>query len=97
MRNEELQVAEQQEKEEARVRSEEMKSYLKKQIEVKHNKAESDFKVELETATRTQALIDQQERSFYSYAEQALKQWNDQGKNVKPLILELKGYKKKVF
>lgn len=97
LRNEELHVAEQQEREEARLRNEEMKAYLRRQVEARKEKAELDYKAELAEATRTQALIDQQEKSFYSYAEQALKQWNDQGKNVKPLILELKGYKKKVF
>jgi hypothetical protein len=69
LRNDELHVAEQQEKDEARIRNEEMKAYLRRQIEAKQVKAEADFKDDLEKATRTQALIDQQERSFYSYAE----------------------------
>jgi hypothetical protein len=51
----------------------------------------------LEEATRAQALLDQQEKNFYSYAEQALKEWQDKGKNVKPLILELKNYKKQII
>jgi hypothetical protein len=42
-------------------------------------------------------MLDQQEKGFYSYAEEALKTWADKGKNVKPLILELKSYKKRVF
>jgi hypothetical protein len=59
MRNDELHVAEHQEKEEARVRAEEMKAYLRRQMEARHKKAEEDYKAELEEATRTQANIDQ--------------------------------------
>jgi hypothetical protein len=47
-------------------------------------------------ALRNQALQDQQEKNFYSYAEQCVAQWEAQGKNVKPLIMELKNYKKRV-
>ena len=45
---------------------------------------------------KTQALLDQQSKNFYSYAEKAIDEWEKGGKNVKPLVLELKGYKKKV-
>jgi hypothetical protein len=48
-------------------------------------------------ATRSQALLDHKEKEFYSYAEKCIKEWQEQGKNVKPLILELKNYKKKAF
>ena len=45
---------------------------------------------------KTQALLDQQEKNFYSYAEKCIQDWQAQGKNVKPLIMELKNYKKRV-
>jgi hypothetical protein len=45
---------------------------------------------------RNQALQDQQEKNFYSYAEKCVSEWDTQGKNVKPLIMELKNYKKRV-
>jgi len=48
------------------------------------------------TALRNQALSDQQEKNFYSYAEKCIAEWQSQGKNVKPLILELKNYRKKI-
>ena len=47
-------------------------------------------------ALKTQALLDQQEKNFYSYAERCIETWQTQGKNVKPLIMELKNYKKRV-
>ena len=40
--------------------------------------------------------MEQQEKNFYTYAEQAISEWQGQGKNVKPLIMELKNYKKRV-
>jgi len=86
-----------QEKDEARQRVEDLKGYLKKQIEVKQKRAQEDYKAELEQATRAVAVVDEQQRGFYSYAEEALKTWGANGKNVKPLILELKSYKKRVF
>lgn len=86
-----------QEKDEAKQRVDDLKGYLKKQIEVKQKKAQEDFKAELEQATRAVAVVDEQQRGFYSYAEEALKTWGANGKNVKPLILELKSYKKRAF
>jgi hypothetical protein len=69
IRNEELHIAEQHEKEEERMRAEELKSFLKRQMDVKQRKVEDQFKIELEEAARAQALLDQQEKNFYSYAE----------------------------
>ena len=51
---------------------------------------EQEFIKEQKAATRAQALIDQQEKHFYSYAENAMKEWEGQGKDVKPLVMELK-------
>ena len=95
IRNEELAIAEQQEKEEERMRKEELKHFNKRQMEIKQKKAEEEFKKELEAQTKAQALLDHNEKHFYSYAEQAISEWQDSGKNVKPLILELKSYKKR--
>jgi hypothetical protein len=69
IRSEELAIAEQQEKEEERFRKEELKSYHKRQMDIKQKKAEEEFRKEIEEAAKTQALLDQQEKTFYSYAE----------------------------
>lgn len=60
-------------------------------------KIEDEFKRELEEAHKHRALLDQNEKQFYSYAERCIKEWQDLGKNVTPLILELKNYKKKII
>ena len=52
LRSEELHIAEQQDKEEARLRNEEMKSYLRRQIDSKNRKGEEEYKAELAEATR---------------------------------------------
>lgn len=52
---------------------------------------------ELHDAATSTALLDHKEKEFYSYAERCIKEWQEAGKNVKPLILELKGYKKKAI
>lgn len=58
IRNEELAIAEQQEREEQRMRSEELKGFLKRQLDVKRNKAEEEFKKELGENAKAQALLD---------------------------------------
>ena len=55
-----------------------------------------EFQNEQANALKTQALLDQQEKNFYSYAEKTIAGWQGEGKNVKPLIMELKNYKKRV-
>ncbi len=96
IRNEELAIQEQQEKEEERLRAQELQKHLRNQKQFKEKLAEEEFRTEMEAQTSAQALLDQQEKNFYSYAEQCIKEWQATGKNVKPLILELKGYKKRI-
>ena len=45
------------------------------QADDKRHKVEQDFVNEQKAATRAQALIDQQEKHFYTYAENAMKEW----------------------
>lgn len=96
LRNEELAIADAQEKEEHRQRAAELTAYIRKQAEDKNRKAQEDFINEQHAAMRNNALMDQQEKNFYSYAEKCIAEWSSQGKNVKPLIMELKNYKKRV-
>jgi hypothetical protein len=94
IRNQELQEAEALEKEEERLRSKELADFLKFQEDQKRRIAEDEFRREQKNATKAQALLDQQEKHFYSYAEQAIQEWRGEGKNVTPLILELKSQAK---
>ena len=96
IRNEELHLQEEQEKEEIRQRNAQLKNFQKTQVEIKSSKIQDEYKRKLEEASKSNALLDHQEKQFYSYAEQCIKEWQDKGKNVTPLILELKNYKKQI-
>lgn len=96
VRNDELSLAEEQERQEQFNRQAELKKFQRIQSAKIQERAKREFEQEQQAALKAQALLDQQEKNFYSYAEKAIKQWEANGKNVKPLILELKGYKKKL-
>lgn len=48
---------------------------MKKQAEEKNIKAQEDFINEQHQAMHNQALQDQQEKNFYSYAEKCIQEW----------------------
>ena len=75
IRNEELQLAEQQEKEEERQRAKELADFIKTQNDAKQAKAIKEFQESQVNAVKTQALLDQQEKNFFSYAEQCIAEW----------------------
>jgi hypothetical protein len=90
VRNRELQEMEERERQEELDRNRELEMFRKGQFEDKQRVREHEFRKEQRAATKAQALLDQQEKHFYSYAERCIKEWKDDGKNVTPLILELK-------
>ena len=90
VRNQELQEMENREKLEELERNKDLARNRKEQAEAQQKIREHEFKKEQKAATKTQALLDQQDKHFYSYAEKCIKEWKDQGKNVTPLLLELK-------
>lgn len=62
IRNEELQLAEQQEKEEDRQRAKELANFIHTQANAKQEKAIKEFQKDQDNAVKTQALLDQQEK-----------------------------------
>lgn len=96
VRNQELQLAEQQEREEERQRHLELVKFLQGQSQTKRVTAENQFREDNKNSVEAQALLDQQEKNFYSYAERCIRDWEAAGKNVKPLIIELKNYRKRI-
>lgn len=73
-----------------------MAQFQHAQMKKKNEQAVIDFQEGQANSLKTKALLEQQEKNFYSYAEKAIAEWQAQGKNVKPLIMELKNYKKRV-
>jgi len=96
VRNRELQDMEERERIEERERNAELERYRKEQADAKQKIAEEEFMREQRAATKSQALLDQQEKHFYSYAEKCIKDWKAEGKNVTPLLLELKNQSKNI-
>eukprot|EP00743_Colponemidia_sp_Colp-15_P001253 GILK01001376.1.p1 GENE.GILK01001376.1~~GILK01001376.1.p1 ORF type:complete len:470 (+),score=155.83 GILK01001376.1:91-1500(+) len=95
-RNVELELEEEESRLQQRERNKQLQTFQKKQITHKHRKTAEEVQEEMQTANISQKTIAEEEKQFYSYAEKVLKEWVDMGKNVTPLILELKNYKKKL-
>lgn len=83
------------ERQETRNRNEDLRNFHSQQMEDKRMRATVEFKENLDHDAFIAATHDEVEKQFYSYAERAIKQWQNHGKNIKPLILELKNYKKR--
>ncbi len=96
-RNEELLASEEMEKEEIRLKQSQLKQYQLSQADLRKKTAEDEYIRELHEAATNSALLDNKEKEFYSYAEKCIKELQDAVKNVRPLSLELKNYKKRVF
>lgn len=96
VRMNELAEIERQEKEDQRQRAVQLQHYHKKQMDYKARKLEQETAVEAELARQAEEVQQADTNQFNSYAEQCLKEWAAQGKNITPLILELKNYRKKV-
>jgi hypothetical protein len=95
-RMDDLHQQEQDEREEEKRRAIEIQDFRKRQMDFKAKKAEVQAQQDLEHARELLAQKDFEDDQFNSYAEKCLQEWAAQGKNVTPLILELKSYRKKV-
>ncbi len=67
------------------------------QREIKRNKGEDEFVKEQEDAYKTKLMLNAEQDEFLKYAEGWIKEYYNQGKDITPLILDLKSYKKKLF
>ncbi len=66
-------------------------------MEIKKKKSEDEFVKDQEDVYKTKMLLSSEQEEFYNYAEDWVKEYHNQGKDITPLILELKNYKKKMF
>jgi hypothetical protein len=67
------------------------------QMDIKRQKAEEEFIKEQEDAYKTKNMLSNETDEFLKYAEGWIKDYYNQGKDITPLILDLKNYKKKLF
>ena len=68
--------------------------YYKRQIEDKKKKAFNDFVNEKKDGMQKRDMINKEEEDFFKFAEEKIKSYHEQGKNIIPMLLELKKYKK---
>ena len=72
------------------------------QMSQKKGKAEEEFYKNQENAYKTKgkwninkAILENEQQDFLNYAESWIKEYHSAGKDIKPLMLELKEQKKK--
>lgn len=66
-------------------------------MEIKKQKAEDEFIKDQEDAYKTNLMLQNEQDEFMRYADQCIGEYHSSGKNLIPLILDLKNYKKKSF
>ena len=66
-------------------------------MEIKRQKAEDEFIKDQEDAYKTNIMIQNEQDEFMKYADYNIGEYHKQGKNLIPLILDLKNYKKKTY
>lgn len=81
---------------EKRERAKALQLFHKKQMDYKARKVEQEALIEEEIARQAATIQEDEQNQFNSYAEKCLKEWASNGKNITPLILELKNYKKRI-
>jgi hypothetical protein len=67
--------------------------FNKKRAKEKQDKMEEQLRLELERDSQTQQRIKDEKNDFFKYAETCINEWKSGGKNVMPLLLEMKKYK----
>ena len=66
----------------------------RQQIEEKKKRALNDFIIEKRDGLQNREMINKEEEEFFKFAEEKIKSYHEQGKNIVPMLLELKKYKK---
>lgn len=66
-------------------------------MEIKKQKAEEEFIKDQEDAYKTNLMLQNEQDEFMRYADNCIGEYHASNKNLIPMILELKNYKKKTF
>jgi hypothetical protein len=66
-------------------------------MEIKNQIAEEEFIQDQEDAYKRNLILQKEQDEFMRYADQCIGEYHGVGKNLIPLILDLKNYKKKSF
>ena len=83
------------EKENKKQKERDLYEYQKLQYEQKRRQGLDDFAKLNENAYKNMQRMDKENDDFIKYAEGHIKEYKQQGKNIYPLLIELKKYKQK--
>ncbi|CAD8126835.1 unnamed protein product [Paramecium sonneborni] len=89
LRGEELKKLEQEDLNNQRKRNQSVKEYQLQQIEFKQKIKEQQILQDLQDDEQLKRQRIIENKTFFTWAERAVKEWADQGKNIRPLIKEL--------
>jgi len=64
---------------------------------IRRKQAEDDFLKDQQDAYKTKLMLQNEQDDFLNYAEGWIKDYYQDGKDITPLILDLKCYKKKLY
>jgi hypothetical protein len=64
-------------------------------MDAKRRKNEEEFVADQEDAYKTKIMLNNEQDDFFKYAEGWIREYYNAGKDITPLIIELKNYKKK--
>jgi hypothetical protein len=82
------------EKEEIMNRNKNLQNFHKYQMYSRRKKADDEFVRDQEDAFKTKLMLNNEQDEFMQYAENSIREYYNSGKDITPLILELKKYKK---
>ena len=71
--------------------------YYKKVADEKKKIAFNDFVFERNAGLYNKEMINKEEDEFLKYAEESIKKYQEEGKNIIPMLLELKKYRKQNY
>ena len=77
-----------------RERNRNLAEYQKMQFDEKKKLALKQFEKLNEDSYKTKMMLDKENDEFLKYAENCIRDYHQQGKDITPLLLELKRYKK---
>lgn len=92
-----MQEDERQEMLDIRNRAKNLQNFHKYQMDIKKKQVEEDFKTDMENAFKTKLMLQNEQDEFLKYAEEWCREYATDGKNITPLLLDLKKYKKNIF
>ena len=79
---------------ERRKKDRDLYEYQKKQADERRQRAVTEFNEEQHNTYKNKYLIYKEQDDFLNFAEGQIKKYSEEGKNIKPMLIQLRKYKK---